>query len=189
MHCGKPLLTKRVYAFTIDLAVILLIQKTLINLYVSFFDSITFFQNSKIDSSRMQALDGVIMILIMISYFTCSYYIFNGQSIGKGLLKLRVISTKSHEIPIADAFIRANAYLFCLLPVLQFLFVIPFINKDAKGLPDWLSNTAVVTEEFAAVLKRKPATSALPLHTAFEKIIYLGHDQEETVEQNFPQAA
>lgn len=189
MHFGKSLLSKRIYAFTIDLAVIVFLQKSLINLYTFSFKQMTFFKGTDLSSQMEHPLETLLTTILVISYFTLSYYLFNGQSIGKTLFKMRVLSKDHVEMTLFESFARANGYFICLFP-LSILFIIPFLTKSSRGIPDWLSRTEVVTEEFAAQLSKEKITTELTLQHAFNNVIPLSYEQDRSSANNdLPKAA
>jgi uncharacterized RDD family membrane protein YckC len=194
MGFGRKLLSKRLYAFNIDLIMIMMIEKSLMNLYAINTKQLAVFNPLHINNLLMKPLDTLLLTITIISYFTCSYYMFNGKSVGKALFGLRVFSKYHKEITFYDSFRRALGYFTCMIPM-NLLFAIPFVNKSAKGLPDWLSETEIVTDSFYSQFVKEQKSAALELHYAYQQTIPLP-DQSFSTEmiqsnsdEDFAQAA
>jgi uncharacterized RDD family membrane protein YckC len=70
----------------------------------------------------------------------------DGQTLGKLVFKLKVKSLRSSNLTLSESFMRSFGYLFCYLNFFL-LFLIPFMTKEQKGLPDWISSTSVINLE------------------------------------------
>ncbi|MCR9203816.1 MAG: RDD family protein, partial [Halobacteriovoraceae bacterium] len=88
----------------------------------------------------------------------------HGQTLGKTLFKLRVLSfeDESGELSFMEAFMRTLGYTTCYVtamvnPLLPFLlFSIPVFKKNKSGIPDIFSQTEVVTEvEYQNLLQKQ----------------------------------
>jgi uncharacterized RDD family membrane protein YckC len=172
MDFGRALLSKRLYAFNIDLVMILLMEKSLINLYYLTTKQVNIFEFIHSNTLLLKPLDTVLLTVTILSYFTLSYYLFNGKTIGKSLFNLRVFSKGHLEISLYNAFSRSLGYFTCMIPM-NLLFVVPFLTKSARGLPDWLSETEVVTDNFYDHFQQEVSPSSLDLHYAYSNPIPL----------------
>jgi len=118
-------------------------RSTLLYTYIEFmsrfFPSITFNSNF---ISNLYVLGDFLTISLFMSYFIGCYYIGKGQTLGKLLFKLKIISSRESELTISECFMRSFGYLFCYLNFF-ILFLVPFLTKDEKGFPDWISSTSV----------------------------------------------
>lgn len=177
MGFGRKLLSKRLYAFNIDLVMILFIEKSLMNLYALHTKQLTFFNPIQISNLLMKPLDTLLLTTTIISYFTLSYYMFNGKSVGKSLMGLRVFSKFHPEITLYDSFSRSLGYFTCMVPM-NILFAIPFLTKSGRGLPDWLSETEIVTENFYSHFTQEYYPASLEIHHAYENSIPLPYFME-----------
>ncbi|MFG1516242.1 RDD family protein, partial [Halobacteriovorax sp. ZH3_bin.1] len=94
------------------------------------------------------------LAIMFFSYFFFSYYLGNGQTLGKAFFKLKVVRSHAVTEPLSalDCFGRSIGYVFANL--LFFLpLVINFLRHDQKGVQDFISQTHVIsTEEFAYAL-------------------------------------
>ena len=150
-------LRKRFYAFILDIYIVVFANKALTFIWLSFVNN--FISNistsPKVSSMAFQSQTTQLSLAIMFfSYFFFSYYLGNGQTLGKAFFKLKVV--KSHDVtePLSalDCFGRSIGYVFANL--LFFLpLVINFLRHDQKGVQDFISQTHVIsTEEFAYAL-------------------------------------
>lgn len=147
----------RIYAFFTDLFFIGLLQKVLVFSYVNFINEnfhqvpISLKRNllTSLSDMRVETL-----VFTFFSYFLVSLYLGHGQTLGKTLFKLRVLSFEGEpaDLSFMEAFMRTLGYTTCyvtamLNPILPFLlFSIPVFKKDRAGIPDLFSQTEVVTE-------------------------------------------
>ena len=136
------ILNRRVKAFIIDLLVISSVRSIFIFIYLNKIRSFLFLDILK----DIHLLTSFLTIIIFSGYFICSYYLSNGKTLGKLIFKLRVKSQQNSELKVSECFIRSFGYLFCLLNFF-FLFLIPFITRNQKGIPDYISNTYIKLDE------------------------------------------
>lgn len=63
-------------------------------------------------------------------------------------MQLRVINQADEIRPfgLKESFNRTLGYFICYITG-SFLFIIPFLRQDNKGIPDWLGQTKVISEE------------------------------------------
>jgi len=95
------------------------------------------------------------MFFTYFSYFLVAAYLFEGKTIGKSIFELRIVSRfhQGENISFRDSFLRSVgytiSYMFLFLPFLASAF-----SKNGKGLPDYLSQTEVMTEDEFIQYKR-----------------------------------
>lgn len=149
----KPLLMKRVYATTIDLLFISLLSRGIFHTYLNFLKTIFHHLTyaSQKYSSDLFVLFFTIFGATFFGYFVLSLYLGGGQTPGKMIFNLKIVSlNETSEITLLDGIKRTIGYFLCYN--LGFiLFGIPFFRKDHRGLPDFLSKTFVTTTEQVAV--------------------------------------
>ncbi|MBL6988714.1 MAG: RDD family protein [Bacteriovoracaceae bacterium] len=138
----------RVYSFVLDLLVISVIQKGIMLAFRGFL-KIVFYQfaltTQKQVISGLAGVDLLSLLIVFWGYFTLSFYLAKGQTIGKMLFNLRIISKSDNvhqELNFKQSAMRSLGYLVCYLSA-NILFIIPFLRKDRKGIPDWFSKTWV----------------------------------------------
>lgn len=168
-------LKKRFYAFFTDLFIIGLLQKFLVYSYITFVTE-TFIQAP---TSVRQSLLGNVgqlrlstLLFTFFSYFLVSYYLGHGKTIGKTILNLRVLSHEGpeEELSFMEAFMRTVGYTTCYATG-SFLFGIVLLRQDRRGLPDFFSQTEVITEEEMSLLleERKYEAEYLERSQNFEQ--------------------
>lgn len=157
----------RVYAFFTDLFFIGLLQKVLVFSYVNFVNEVFHQVPLKVKANLLGSLSEMriqTLVFTFFSYFLVSLYLGHGKTLGKTLFKLRVLSFEDDpaELSFMESFMRTLGYTTCyvtgaLNPVLPLLlFGLPTLRKDRKGIPDFFSQTEVVTEkEYEEFLMRK----------------------------------
>jgi uncharacterized RDD family membrane protein YckC len=148
------ILKKRSYAFAIDILFIVIINKGLMYTYISFLKN--FFYQLTISSQlvleeNMTNVFSVSLFIVFWGYFFMSYYWAEGKTPGKQLFGLKVHSpnfkyTGEYRLSVMECFARTMGHLITCLFYGLFL-VIPFITKSKKGIPDWISQTTIVTDE------------------------------------------
>lgn len=143
---AQSTLRRRVNAFIVDLLLISMIRSICLYSYLSFMGK--YFSAPVVDYdffSNLFILGNFLTIVIFMGYFICCYYMGNGKTLGKLLFKLRVQSSKTNDsnLSLNECFLRSLGYLFCYLNFF-ILFLVVFVTKDEKGIPDWISSTMVV---------------------------------------------
>lgn len=151
------ILKKRTYAFTLDLFFIAVINKAIMYTYINFLE--TFFYQLPISfqmniNGQLAKANGISIMIIFWGYFVLSYYMGEGKTPAKMLFGLKVHSPHSSDnhLSFKASVLRTSAYFICCFTGV-FLIAIPFLRRDKKGLPDWFSNTHVVTEDEIAVVQ------------------------------------
>lgn len=126
------------------------------------------------DISRETGLSTIIMVAVYILYFIVFQFKKNGQTLGKKLMKIRVVSNDDKDLTINQITVRSliinciladllvltvsilgtkNVYMVGILTIefIQYilLFVIAIMvlsRKDKRGLHDVVTNTKVIKE-------------------------------------------
>ena len=124
---------------------------------------------------KYSTIPTIINLMCILLYFVVIQFSFNGQTLGKKLLKLRIVSNNKKELTIFNYFIRSlivnevfinvlnvicilvlsknsyfayNQVIYIITYILEMaiLFTIAF-DKNARGLHDYISNTKVIEEK------------------------------------------
>ncbi len=139
---GTPLagFRRRSFAFGIDLAVIaILVFPTLLK--VTGADGTTELEANF--HLTFESLDDVLGAAITLAYFSLSTFIFKGQTLGKRVMKIRVISLKSEKLTLWQSFERSLGYGASALEAgFGFLQAAWYSNKQA--VHDRIAETAVI---------------------------------------------
>ncbi len=144
---GK-ILKKRVLAFTLDLALVIIISSGITLTLTSFVSPYLNLVNNKkilMNFNQYMILFHVWMTSItLLSYHFISYLLGNGATPGKMLFKLKISPLEVDEkLNISQCFLRSISYVFLYWGGQLFL-GLPFFIKGGIGIPDWISNTQVV---------------------------------------------
>lgn len=152
------IMVRRVYSFIVDFFTIMLLN-TAVNVSYSVFVKNFFYllnmkqQQHLITNSFMVQIS--VFLLIYTTYFLYSQYALNGQTFGKMVFKLTTIKDnfifKEEEQQftpgLSQAWRRTVGYLGCYLSFGVF-FLFSFMSEDKRGLPDYLSQTRTVSNEW-----------------------------------------
>lgn len=148
----KPnkLINKRTFAFTLDLFLIILINKAIMLTYMSTLNIVFYHLPVAVQKNLIEYLPHIsfhILLLVFGGYFFFSYFLGEGKTPGKLLFNLKVqsLSSNDKELSFKECFLRTAGYFVCYLTGL-ILFAIPYFNKKGTGLPDFLSSTQVIDE-------------------------------------------
>lgn len=123
---------------------------------------------------KLSLISTTISILIILLYFVVIQYYFNGQTVGKKIMKLRVVSKNNKKLNILNYLIRSlvlNGVLINVLSIIMILvlsknnyliyneiiYVVNYMvevaiifmmgfDKDNRGLQDYVANTRVIYE-------------------------------------------
>jgi uncharacterized RDD family membrane protein YckC len=145
---------KRSVSMMIDI-VVLLITYMVIQIVIQMlgFDvkhiQITGFTHLEIESESMtdtgKLTIKIILACIPVLYFTLCTYFFNGQTIGKKLLKIQVVSIYHHKIGFWHCLERSLGYAASSLE-LGLGFIQAFWNPNRMALHDKIGDTVVVNK-------------------------------------------
>ena len=141
----KVTLTKRAYAFTMDLVTIVLITESLVYSYVGFLKHFLIDINMNIET-RLLTLDSLVFMGVFWIYFFLSMYLGEGATPGKFAMGLRVHSphkTDTH-LSLKESLLRTTAYFLCYFTG-AVLLALPYFTRNKKGIPDWASKTHVIS--------------------------------------------
>lgn len=122
---------------------------------------------------RLSIISTIISILVLLLYFVVIQNYFNGKTLGKWLMKLRVVSTKD-KLSMLNLFLRSLIVNSILINIFNILFVIILsknnyiiynqisyiisyvievtilimilFDKNNRGLHDYIGNTKVILE-------------------------------------------
>lgn len=148
----SQLFKNRIYAFTFDMFMVGLISKLVMFTYTSFLRS--FFHQLRYQvqdtlASGLPAIHFSVLMTVFFSYFFVSFYTSEGKTLGKMMFGLRVYSPTQPRMALTlnESFKRTMGYLVCYATGL-FLFALPLVRSDRRGLPDFFSKTEVVFEDY-----------------------------------------
>ena len=186
---GMSTIRKRFYAFNIDVFCIVILQKVGLFSYMSFVNSafeVSPFPLKEILLGNMRQLHLSTMLFTYFSYFLVSYYLGHGKTVGKTIMHLRVVSHEGspYELSFMESFMRTVGYtinyIFMFMP-----FVVNFVRSDKRGVPDFFSQTEVMTEsEFEAYLEALNSQEETFSHksSAAAEVIPFNSDKEEQLD-------
>jgi uncharacterized RDD family membrane protein YckC len=143
----KGLLKKRIYSFVCDLFIISVINRAVIDTFLSyqktFFPTFNHPIREKIYGMAF-GLSSVTLSIIFVGYFIFSYYMSNGETIGKHFFKIKLAQVDSTEhLRLTQITNRVMSYFFCSF--FMFLpFIISFLRSDGRGIPDFVSGTKII---------------------------------------------
>jgi len=152
------IMQRRIYSFLTDFSIIALLKVAIDTSYAIFINNFLFPLNMTQKSHMIEGNMGMhisIFLIIYTTYFLYSNYTLNGQTVGKMIFKLRVVQDDyvfehdnlTFDPNLAQAWRRTVGYLTCYLTFGTF-FVFSFMSDDKRGLPDYLSKTRTVSEEW-----------------------------------------
>ena len=123
---------------------------------------------------KLSIVSTIVSILVILLYFVVIQYYFNGQTVGKKIMKLRVVSNSSKKLNILNYLFRSlilNSVLINTLSIImvivlskndyliynEIIYVVNYImemaiifmmgfTKDNRGLQDYVANTKVIYE-------------------------------------------
>lgn len=141
------LLSRRMYAFGVDVFVAVLAGKALMLCYILFvgkyLQAFGPLSHQKL-FNHLDAIHFFVLHLVFWSYRALCLYAGGGRTLGKLALGLRVRSRKRDHprLWMEECFLRAFGHLLCLMGgMLPYLLV--FFNKEGLGLPDLVSGSRV----------------------------------------------
>ena len=152
MFKTSDFLKKRVYAFTTDMFIITISNYFIVASFTDFLKTVFFhfpLQTQLMLISKLATMTSVSLMAITFAYFSIFYYVTNGQTMGKTLFGLKVVS-ESGELSLVQSMQRAFAYFACAMTG-SFLFALSFIRKDHKSLADVISKTTVIIDPHQSI--------------------------------------
>lgn len=156
----KQLLKSRTYAFTLDLAFVLILNKAVTLSYTNFIRTIFYQLAPQTQHKILLSFEYVqfsTLWIVFWSYFVLSYYLGEGKTPGKMIFGIQTFSEKSREgLTLSESLIRTMGHFVCMITGL-FLFALPYLRKDQKSLADIISETWVSKESQISTLELVPA--------------------------------
>lgn len=179
---------ERIFAFLIDLALIIAFLLFIGYVFFNLLGMDDLLSSLKDDWSRMAI---ILLLTFPIYIYTVTLEILmEGQTIGKKLMKIKVVKIDGYQAHFSDYFVR---WIFRLVDIwsnsaiVGLLFVI--INKDNQRLGGIASGTAVIS------LKRNVHISNTILvdlkedhQPAFPQVVILSDDDMRIIKDNFQHA-
>ena len=145
------MLYRRFWAFAIDLFIISLGARVLSMAYLDFMNDHfglfgPFFYSDL--AMGIKQIHIFVLYLLFVGYFSISLYLSDGKTMGNLFLGLRVLSNDSDGQPLNffQCFQRSMGGLFCLFFGL-FPFLLVFLTRDRRGLPDFLGHSHIAGEQ------------------------------------------
>ena len=197
MKNKKPFVYKRVIAYFIDIMIVSALSSILSlalpknDTYKTKMDELSKtmekFQNKEIDKdewtkayedisydiSKASISSSIIIIVVSVGYFVLFNYYNDGQTLGKKIMKLKIVSSNGNPLTINNYVLRSliinsvlsqliSALLLCVLSKDNYLlygsnavsalslisaisFVFAIYRSDGRGLHDLISNTVVIS--------------------------------------------
>lgn len=134
-----------------------------------------YYQDYMYEYGKVSVYEEVITLLCMVLYFTVFAYYFGGQTVGKRLLKIKVVDKDGEKVKMSwlflrtiilfgipfsivaqiliftlsrQQFIEAYSILNAITIILNVIIIgLMFFRDDRRGLHDLLSKTKVIREE------------------------------------------
>lgn len=146
-------------------------------------------------ASTMFAVGSLLFFLIRVPYYICTELIWNGQTLGKKLMKIKVVShdggpLTAHALVLrnlmkeAEVFLPATLLLtldagnplesFASLLWIIMALLIPLLNRHRQRLGDMMAGTHVIHLPVPLLLADL-AEKALPLSQTRQKFVFLTH--------------
>ncbi|MEM7032144.1 MAG: RDD family protein [Chloroflexota bacterium] len=139
----------RFMAAMVDTIVIIVLQ-VVVNLALTFILNMLSLNSDLVDDAQtwLVALFGLVSFFSVWGYFIVFEMIWNGQSLGKRWMGLRVIRTDGTPITLVESIIRNLVRLVDFLPFAYGVgLVTMFINAQARRLGDLAAGTLVVFDK------------------------------------------
>lgn len=144
------------FAFILDLFAVVILRQIVITSYQNFLTSYFYQIPAYTKKALLQntgELTFSLSILIFMTYFVLTPYLFEGKTLGLKVMKLRSVNKKFYEgkdanflMSLKECLHRANAYILSILSFGLFT-IIPFLTHDKKGLPEMFSHTFIISED------------------------------------------
>lgn len=142
---------KRFYAFNVDLYGIIIFHKIALYSYINFINTSFDQAPMNIKNILLENMNQMYISTFMFtyfSYFLVSFFLGHGKTIGMTLFELRTVGSEDspQELSFMESFMRALGYTVNYLLIFT-PFLINLVRKDSKGIPDFFSQTQVMTEK------------------------------------------
>lgn len=154
VRSGKKKLSKskmRFYAFNVDLYAIIFLHKLGLYSYISFINTSFEHAPGNVKRALLGNIDQMYISTFMFtyfSYFLVSFFLGHGKTLGMTFLNLKTVSHEGSpkDLSFMESFMRTLGYTVNYLLVFT-PFLINLVRKDNKGLPDFFSQTEIMTEK------------------------------------------
>ncbi len=191
----KALFIQRLIAYIIDMIIISCISSVLSYPFINFdsfeklqkeedkvlekyskqkIDFMVYFNDSmdiEYQKSKITGFSNIITIAILVLYFIVYQIYNNGQTIGKKIMKIKIIKNEKGTLTMNNMIVRGlfnnsifvnifiaiialfgrNSYIYgsVIASIFQYAFIVItvimiFIRKDGRGLSDFIGNTKVI---------------------------------------------
>lgn len=151
----SELLKKRTYAFSLDMALVLLLNKAITLSYTNFLRTVFYQLAPQTQTKVLLSYNYVTLSTLWIvfwAYFVLSYYLGQGKTPGKLIFEIQTFSKKTNDgLTLTESLVRTMGHFVCMITGL-FLFALPYLRKDQKSLADIISDTWVANETEEAQL-------------------------------------
>ena len=154
----KSHLAKRGVAFAVDMLLVGVVKTGIHGAYAlyvnEFLAPLSYSKKMSLIEGNL-LMHGAIFISIFFAYFLYSTLILEGKTVGKMAMGLRVINESfflnqeemDYKLSLPNALRRSLGYVLCYLSFGTF-FIFNFSSEDKRGLPDYLSNSRTVSDEW-----------------------------------------
>ena len=185
---------KRFYAFNVDLYAIIILHKIGIFSYINFISQSFEYAPSPIRRALLGNIDQMYISTFMFtyfSYFLVSYYLGHGKTMGSTCFELRAVSHEGSpkELSFMESFMRTLGYTVNYLCIFT-PFLINLVRKDSKGIPDFFSQTEIMTEKeflhYEHTLKAQKAEQEAIENQSVAQIIEFPAKKEVKTYENQP---
>lgn len=86
------------------------------------------------DLYRLNSSYVIVSTICFIGYFVIFQYLYKGQTVGKKLFKLKVVSTNDKPLTIANYLVRALVLYNILIPIIELIIVFTMKQDNYYGL-------------------------------------------------------
>lgn len=156
------IMIRRIYSFIVDIFTIMLFNTAINVSYAVFVKDFLYLLNKDQQFFMTSSLSTQVatFLIIYVSYFFYSQYVMDGKTLGKFVFKLTTVrddfvfrfEDQNYTPTILQAWRRTIGYLGCYLSAGIF-FLFSFMSEDKRGLPDYLSQTRTVSDEWLAGMR------------------------------------
>jgi hypothetical protein len=147
---------KRMQAFSIDIFIVGIIKISIDFAYATFLS--TYFYNLDIFAqaelmNNMRIFSFAQAIVVASAYSFLNYYLMNGRTIGKKMMKLTTVNNEyvenidfwNNELSAQQCIMRTLGYISSSA-LMGVMYAFPFMRSDRKSLSDLWSKSTVMTE-------------------------------------------
>lgn len=152
------IMLRRFSAFAADFFIVLTIFNVISVSYVTFLNT---FLVPLSDAQRLSfttstiGMSIAIFAVVYLTYFLAANYLYEGQTFGKKWMGLKVINEAyiyfdevyEYNLTFSQALRRSMGKFLCYASFCSF-FILNFINEEKRGIPDMVSKSRVVSEEW-----------------------------------------